>query len=314
MADDKLMAEVDQRTRLAFSNEMEMLTFYLTDRQLYGLNVFKTIEILETPKQITKIPYTHPTVKGEINFRGHAITLIDLAEYLGLTPIDYRNEISYVLICEYSTTVQGFLVTQPNILITKSWNEIIRPEGAIYDSSCLVAFTYENGEAIQILDVEKILNEIFGIDTTISQDLIEKGQLLDKSGHHILAVDDSKAACQLMEKVLSRLEIQHTVLNNPKKAMELLEQSIGEDGSSQYTLIFTDIEMPIMDGFTFTRKVKANPRLSSIYLAVHSSLSNQSNKQKASQMGANDFIPKFTPDNIVGLILQQLEKAGPAHP
>ena len=74
------MAEVGKRANLAMSNQMEMLTFYLTDKQRYALNVFKIIEILETPDRITKIPHSHPTLKGEINFRGKPISLIDLKE------------------------------------------------------------------------------------------------------------------------------------------------------------------------------------------------------------------------------------------
>lgn len=72
----------------------------------------------------------------------------------------------------------------------------------------------------------------------------------------------------------------------------------------------TGLAMPVMDGFTFTRKVRSRPKLSNIYLAIHSSLSNKSNQDKAKQMGANDFIPKFTPDNIVEVILGQIKKAG----
>ena len=303
------MAEVDKRTNLAMSNEVEMLTFYLTDKQLYGLNVFKIIEILETPKKITRIPHSHPNIKGEINFRGSPINLIDLGEYLGMEPVNYKNAISYVLVCEYSTTTQGFLVAQPNVLVTKGWNEIIKPEGNVYENSCLTAITYHDGQPIQMLDVEKVLNDIVGIDITISKELIEKGQQIVRKEHHILAVDDSRAACHLIAAVLNQMGIQHTVVNEAPKALELLEKSINAEGKSSYTLVFTDIEMPVMDGFTFTRKVKGNPKLAKIYVAVNSSLSNKSNHEKAQQMGADDFIPKFTPDNIARIVIEQIEKA-----
>ena len=309
MARDELMAEVDKRTNLAMSNEVEMLTFYLTDQQLYGLNVFKIIEILETPKEVCRIPLSHPTIKGEINFRGSPINLIDLGEYLGMEPVDFQQEVSYVLVCEYSTTTQGFLVSRPNVLVTKGWEEIIKPEGAIYESSCLTAITYYNGQPVQMLDVEKALNDIVGIDITISRELVEKGKQVVRKEHHILAVDDSKAACHLLEAVLDQMGIRHTVVNEAPKALKLLENSINSAGRSHYTLVFTDIEMPIMDGFTFTRKVRENPKISNIYLAINSSLSNKSNHEKAQQMGADDFIPKFTPDNIARIVIEQIEKA-----
>lgn len=306
---DQLFAEIDKRTQLAQSNELEMLTFYLADQQLYGLNVFKIIEIIETPKELSRIPHSHPAIKGEIDFRGHPINLIDLGEYLGMAPVDYLHQVSYVLICEYSTTTQGFLVVQPNILITKGWEEIIKPAGALYEDSCLTAITYHEGVPIQMLDVEKVLNEIVGINITISQDLIEKSQSIVRKEHHILAVDDSKAACFLIRAVLNQMGIRHTVVDEAPKALEILEKSIDDSGRSSFTLVFTDLEMPIMDGFTFTRKLKQNPRLSHIYVAVNSSLSNKSNEEKAQQLGADDFVPKFTPDNMARIVIEQIEKS-----
>ncbi|WP_130470739.1 chemotaxis protein [Candidatus Magnetaquicoccus inordinatus] len=309
MTQDQLFAEVDKRANLAMSNEVEMLTFFLMDGQLYGLNVFKIIEILETPKEITAVPQAHPVIKGAFNFRGHPINLIDLGEYLGMKPVNYRQDLSYILVCEYSTTTQGFLVHRPNVLITKGWHEIIKPVGDVYEQSCLAAITYHEGQPIQMLDVEKILNDIVGIDITISRELIARGQQIVRKEHHILAVDDSKAACHLIQAVLNQMGIRHTVVDEAPKALEMLEKSLDKNGNSSYTMVFTDIEMPIMDGFTFTRKVKSDPRLAKIYVAVNSSLSNKSNEDKAHQIGADDFIPKFTPDNMARIVLEQVEKA-----
>ncbi|MBF0416299.1 MAG: chemotaxis protein CheV [Magnetococcales bacterium] len=308
MTQDQLFQEINQRSNLAMSNEFEMLTFLLSDDQTYGLNVFKIIEIIETPKLITKIPNSHPNVKGEINFRDHPITLIDIGEYLGMAPIDCAKTISYVLVCEYSNTTQGLMVKEPKILITKSWDDIIKPEGEIYESSCLTAMTWHQNQPIQLLDVEKILHDIIGIETKISDAAIAHVKRLPTEKHHILAVDDSKAACELTRLVLSQMGIAHTVVTSAPKALELLESSVDSQGKCPFTLIFTDIEMPVMDGFTFTRKVKANPKLNNIFLSVHSSLSNKSNEEKAASAGANDFIPKFTPDNMANLIIRQIEK------
>ncbi|MBF0286012.1 MAG: chemotaxis protein CheV [Magnetococcales bacterium] len=305
---DSLMAEVDKRTNLAFSNEMEMLTFYLTDGQLYGLNVFKIIEILECPKHITQMPTAHPCILGAIDFRGHAIPLMDLSLALGMAPVAVKEVVSYVLVCEYSTSVQGFLIAQPNMLIQKNWDEIISPDGALYDSSYLTAITYYEENPVQLLDVEKILSDIIGIDTKISDPLVARSHALQAQKHHILALDDSKAARSMLTSALDQLGIQHTIVENGVKALELLEASV-KTGRPAYTLIFSDIEMPVMDGFTFTRKVKSNPALAGIHLALHSSLSNKSNEYKARQMGADDFIPKFSPDRIAQAVLDQLIKA-----
>ncbi|WP_130471405.1 chemotaxis protein CheV [Candidatus Magnetaquicoccus inordinatus] len=307
MAKDSVLDEAYQRANLAFSNEMEMLTFYLTDDQLYGINVFKIIEIMECPKVVTKTPYSHPVVKGNIDFRGHPISLFDLAEGLGLPTIDYRNTLSYILVCEYSGTIQGFLVSRPNMLINKSWSDIVKPDGALYDRSYLTAITYHNNVPIQILDVEKLLVDILGIDTSVSDELVQQGRLLSVDQHKVLVVDDSKAACSMLSAALDQLGVSHVVMNSAQEALDLLARELkANDGQSPFTLIFTDLEMPGMDGFTFTRKVREMPALDNVRLAVHSSLSNKSNWEKAQQMGADEFVPKFSPDRFAEVLLKQI--------
>ena len=312
MANESVMDEAHQRANLAFSNEMEMLTFYLTDEQLYGINVFKIIEIMECPKVVTKTPHAHPVIKGNIDFRGHPISLFDLADGLGLTPIDYRNALSYILVCEYSNTIQGFLVSRPNMLVNKSWSEIVKPDGALYDQSYLTAIAYHNAVPIQILDVEKLLLDIIGVDTNVSDELIKKSKVLSANRHQVLIVDDSKAACSMLSAALEQMDITHTVMNSAQAALDHLAVVLKENGGRcPYSLIFSDLEMPGMDGFTFTRKVRENPALAKVRLAIHSSLSNKSNWEKAKQMGADDFVPKFSPDRFAEILLEQFERAGP---
>ncbi|MBF0614256.1 MAG: chemotaxis protein CheV [Magnetococcales bacterium] len=307
MSEANFLADVNKRANLAFSNEMEMLTFVLTDGQLYGLNVFKIIEILECPKNITRIPQSHPAIKGTIDFRGHAINLLDLSDALGLEPIRYQDRLSYVLVCEYSTSIQGFLVSEPDRLIQKSWSDVIRPDGSLYNASYLTAITYDGERTVQILDVEKILGDIIGIEDVIASDLTQRAQRLQVEKFHVLAVDDSNAARQLMASAFTQLGLKHTMFDSADKALAELERCISA-GVVPYNIIFSDIEMPVMDGFTFTRKVKQNPKLAHIHLALHSSLSNKSNQEKASQMGADAFIPKFQPNKIAAAILDQMER------
>ncbi|MBF0213474.1 MAG: chemotaxis protein CheV [Magnetococcales bacterium] len=307
MSESNFLTDVNKRANLAFSNEMEMLTFVLTDGQLYGLNVFKIIEILECPKSITRIPQSHPAIKGTIDFRGHAINLLDLSEALGLSPIPYEERLSYVLVCEYSTSIQGFLVSEPDRLIQKSWGDVIRPDGSLYMASYLTAITYDGERTVQILDVEKILGDIIGIEDAISTDMTQRAKNLQIEKFHVLAVDDSNAARQLMSSAFTQLGLRHTLFDSADKALAELERCLAE-GNLPYNIIFSDIEMPVMDGFTFTRKIKQNPKLAHIHLALHSSLSNKSNQDKAAQMGADAFIPKFQPNKIAAAILDQVER------
>ncbi|MCI4625557.1 MAG: chemotaxis protein [Candidatus Magnetoovum sp. WYHC-5] len=305
---DNIFEEIDQRTQLALSNQMEMLVFFLNDGQRYGINVFKIVEVIECPTVITKMPHSHPTVRGTIDFRGKAVVTIDLADFLGLEKQDYRNKLSYIIISEYNNNIQGFIVSMPDTLITRSWQEVKSPTGMMSNSGFLVAIAYtDSGEMIQILDIERILGEIIGIPEEVSQEIIEKSK---EVGHfedvHILVIDDSKTARRLNESVITQLGYSATIMESAAETLQIL---INDPKAAQkYTIIICDIEMPTMDGFTFTRKIRENEKLKNMYIMLHSSMSNPSNMDKAKQVGADVFIAKFRPDELAKEILATIQQ------
>ncbi|MBF0343267.1 MAG: chemotaxis protein CheV [Nitrospirae bacterium] len=305
-----LMEEVQRQTNVSLGNQMEMLTFYLSDEQLYAINVFKIVEVFECPKKVTKMPNSHYAVKGSINFRGKSIIVIDLSEVLGLPPVDYKNTICYVIVCEYSTTTQGFLVSAPDTLINKSWEEIKSPTGIISSSTYLTALTFLTEEVtVQILDIEKILTEIIGADVNVSETLTKERTGLDYKQFHILIVEDSKTARIMMQSVLDQLGVTYTFMESAVDALTMLEDMAVEHTplSDKFFMIISDIEMPGMDGFTFTKRIKENPKLADLYMVLHSSLSDSASILKSKKYGANDFISKFNPDTIAKTILSRID-------
>ena len=145
--------EALQRTGLSRSNQMEMLTFRLTDGQLYGINVFKIIEILESPTRFDRLPHAHPAVKGAVDFRGKPIVAIDLSEALGLEAVPFDRRLAYLIICEYSKQLNAFIIDSPDSLLTRGWDQIHKPEGVHARSLVAIAYSDSN-ETISLLDIE----------------------------------------------------------------------------------------------------------------------------------------------------------------
>lgn len=283
--------EALQRSNLSLTNQMEMLTFRLTDNQLYGINVFKIIEILECPRRIDRLPNSHPAVKGALDFRGNAIAVIDLSEAVGLTAKEFVDELAYIIICEYNRTLTAFIVHAPDTLLTRSWQDIHKPDGV--NAVSLVAIAYaDSGEAIMLLDIETILAQVVGIKSdlaTVAMTGVEgKG-----SGRHVLVVDDSRTALMLLQSVLDKMGFTNTAMMSADKALDYLETA-----HDQVDLVISDIEMPGMDGFTFTRSLREHSNYKHLKIILHSSMSNPSNQLKAEQAGANRFVAKFDPDSL----------------
>jgi two-component system chemotaxis response regulator CheV len=290
------LEEALQRTNLSQSNQMEMLTFRLTDNQLYGINVFKIIEIIECPARIDRMPNSHPAVKGALDFRGNALAVIDLSEAVGLPTKNYREELAYIIICEYNRSLTAFIVHAPDTLLTRSWADIHKPEGI--NAISLVAIAYsDSNEAIMLLDIESILVSVVGIERDLTDVVEGRG-----SGHHVLIVDDSRTAIMLLQSVLDKMGFTNTAMMSADKALEYLEKDF-----ARVDLVISDIEMPGMDGFTFTRTLREHSNYKDLKVILHSSMSNPTNQQKALQAGANRFVPKFDPDTLSEEIFNLVE-------
>lgn len=290
------------RSKLSSSNKMEMLAFRLTDDQLYGINVFKIIEILECPKHINKIPQSHPAVKGVVPFRGQAITVIDLSEAVEMASLDYQRELGYLVVCEYNRQLNAFLVKSTDSLLTRGWDEIKRPEA--FQAPSIVAIAYaDDEEMIQILDIEGILTAVVGMNDDVSPKLLDDVSL-HCAGKKVLLVDDSSSAMTLMKQTMDSLGIVNKNFNSAVKALQYLEAQVENPQESDFDLIVSDIEMPGMDGFTFTRNVRQMPKFSNIPIALHSSMSNPTNQQKAQEAGANEFIAKFDPLALGNMVMR----------
>lgn len=297
-----ILDEALQRTSLSRSNQMEMLTFRLSDGQLYGINVFKIIEIVESPRRFDRMPHSHAAVKGAVDFRGKPIAAIDLAEALGMQPVPYDQQLAYLVICEYSQQLNAFIISSPETLLTRGWDEIHKPDGIRARSLVAVGYSDSN-EAILLLDIEGILAEVVGYTAEVREEWNNQAKL--GQNKKILLVDDSRTALSMMQQTLNNLGLEYSSQNSAVQALAWLEQQEQQE-ARPFDLIISDIEMPGMDGFTFVRNLRKLPSYAQTYIILHSSMSNPTNRLKAEEAGANDFVAKFDPNTLAEHVFKAL--------
>jgi two-component system chemotaxis response regulator CheV len=68
--------------------------------------------------------------------------------------------------------------------------------------------------------------------------------------------------------------------------------------------------MPEMDGFTLTRRIKADTGLQRIPVVIHSSLSGSANEQHVRKVGANAYVSKFVASELASVMRGALVDAG----
>ncbi len=296
---------VDRRTRLAGHNRLELLLFRLNRKQRYGINVFKVQEVIQCPP-LTQVPHSHPAVRGVANLRGRTISLIDLRKAMGGLPLtDLEN--CYVIITEYNRSVQGFLVQGVDHIVNLNWDEILPPPREA-GNTYMTAVTRIDDDIIEIIDVEKVLAEVIGGSGEISSDVLAM-QKAQPAQRHILVVDDSSVARNQIKQTLDQLGIKSTMARNGKEGLDILKTWADDPlpVSQRICMVISDVEMPQMDGYTFTSEIRQDPRLADLYIIMHTSLSGVFNNALVEQVGADRFIPKFKPDELATAVLERLK-------
>ena len=301
-----ILDTVDQRTQLVGENRLELLMFRLAGRQLFAINVFKVQEVLQLPK-LTLMPHRHRHVCGVINLRGKTLPVIDLSQAIGMRPVVPGPD-STIIVTEYNRSIQAFLVGSVDRIVNMNWEAILPPPASAGRHHYLTAISKVDEQLLEIIDVEKVLAEIVPYNAKVSPDKLADPLLERARGREVLLVDDSSVALAQLRETLSQLGIKMHVASDGLKAFNMLKAwaDSGQVMTDKLLMVFTDAEMPEMDGYRLTTEIRNDPRLRSLYVVLHTSLSGSFNESMVKKVGCDNFLSKFQPDKLVEVVRQRL--------
>ncbi|MGV8843767.1 MAG: chemotaxis protein CheV [Pseudomonas sp.] len=303
-----VMDSVNQRTQLVGQNRLELLLFRLNGKQLYGINVFKVREVLQCPK-LTIMPKSSPMVRGVAHIRGATIPIIDLALATGYSKLENLQN-SFVIITEYNTKVQGFLVSAVERIVNMNWEEIHPPPKGTGHDHYLTAVTQMDEQLVEIIDVEKILAEVAPSPETISVGVLSLGIQAKAISKRVLTCDDSSVARKQVARCLASVGVEVVSLNDGRQALNYLRAMVaeGKKPEDEFLMLISDIEMPEMDGYTLTAAIRADPHMQKLHIILHTSLSGVFNQAMVKKVGADDFLAKFRPDDLATRVVERINQ------
>lgn len=300
-----LLDSIDARTQLAGTNRLELLMFTLgldanTGRkEIFGINVFKVREVMHAPP-ITHAPSMPPSVEGFISLRGVLVPVVDLVKF---AKVINDKKPGVMIVTEYNGRMQAFLVENVDDILRLNWSDIKAPPAMLESRAggLITAITDVPGKGlVMVMDVEKILAETCETESEVNTKNIQK---FTKS-RTVFYADDSSVARKQIEKTLVAMGIDYISAINGVQAWEILTKIASESEAAgtlvknRINLILTDVEMPEMDGYMLTRKIKSDPRFAGIPVLMHSSLSGVSNQQLGLSVGVDEYVAKFEPQQF----------------
>lgn len=303
-----ILDSVNQRTQLVGENRLEILMFRLHGRQLFAINVFKVQEVVRLPK-LTLIPQRHPHMCGVITLRGQTIPVIDLAQAIDMRPL-LQNENSTVIVTEYNRSIQAFLIGSVERIVNLNWESVQPPPRTAGRQHYLTAITRVDEAIVEIIDVEKVLAEIIPMSAKISAEKLNNPILAKASGREVLIIDDSMVALNQLTEALGQLGITVHQATDGLKGLQQLQlwADQGEVLTDKLLMVFTDAEMPEMDGYRLTTEIRNDPRLRDLYVVMHTSLSGSFNAAMVEKVGCDNFLSKFQPDRLADVIEERLQR------
>jgi len=304
-----ILEGVDQRTNLVGENRLELLLFTLGGRQRFGINVFKVQEVIMCP-ELTKIANSDPMVIGMTNMRGKTISVMDLAMAIGKRPIE-RSENNYLIITEYNRQIQGFLTSGVDRIVNMNWSEIKAPPEGLGKENFMTAVTSVDDELVEIIDVEKVMANLLGIDVS-GVDAEDDVKTKDDKVIRVMVVDDSSVARNQIKRTLDKLGMECTIGKNGLDGLNILKDLV-KDGSNiteHIDVLISDVEMPEMDGYTLTTELRALDSMKNLPILLHTSLSGVFNQSMVTKVGADKFVPKFDAAELAAEVKDILKEKG----
>ncbi len=300
------------------ANELEVIDFRmyekLDDGSIYewvlGVNVAKVKEVILKPDNIVKAPGMPPEVEGMAKIRGEVVPIVNLAKWMKIKePSEDAGK--YVIVMEFLREIVGVIVHDAKRIRRIKWSDIKRPPPSIDErlgGKVIGIIEIEGGQLLLLLDFEGILDElgmikIFGIKEDVPEEEVKR-----EGKFKILILDDSPVARRIIRGILERDGHEVIEAQNGIEGLKVLEKLLeeakeeGVDITDKLQLIVSDIEMPGMDGLTFTKKVKEHPEFSKIPVIINTSLSDKATVDKAKMVHADAHLVKFDAPDLLRLV------------
>jgi two-component system chemotaxis sensor kinase CheA len=222
----------------------------------------------------------HAEGRQSIQLDGQPVPVCDLAEVLGI-PWTRSGAGTYVIVngtvARRAFVVDG-LVGQRDVVV-KGLSALVPRLEVVAGASI-----EPDGSILLVLDPPGLI-ERSRRDSTRSVNEAGEARTPHKRGGRLLVVDDALTVRELQRTILERAGFVVTVAGDGMEALEHLE-------NESFDLVLTDVEMPRMDGFALTERIRAHPALSNVAILILTSLASDSDRRRGMDAGADGYIAK----------------------
>jgi two-component system, chemotaxis family, sensor kinase CheA len=153
-----------------------------------------------------------------------------------------------------------------------------------------------DGSVLLVLDPSGLIERSRQNTSRGSQADVEVVATRRRSGR-LLVVDDALTVRELQRSILERAGFEVVVAGDGVDALAELDKSV-------FDLVLTDVEMPRMNGFTLTERIRAHRSQSNVGILILTSLASDEDRRRGMDAGADGYIVKsaFDEDGLLAAV------------
>ncbi len=213
-----------------------------------------------------------------VNHRGTPINAKRLSDvfYVAGNGHDGKKD-NFVIVCSISNKRVGLIVDD----VVGQEEAIIKPVNRFLEGLSIYSGITISGDG----QVRLVLNPLKIFEEETRTFMITPPEIENFEGRRVLIVDDSLSVRKYISSFLAARNLKTYSASNGSEALKVLEDE-------EVDLIITDLEMPVMHGYELVSRIRASSKLKGIPIIVLTSRSTTKHKEKALELGADDYLVK----------------------
>jgi chemosensory pili system protein ChpA (sensor histidine kinase/response regulator) len=244
-----------------------------------------TMNLVEETTRFSEKEIQRAAGEEMVNLRGTLMRLLRLNAILGAGKLpkkeeDYRYPTLILMLAEKRIALMVEDIVGREEIVVKSMGEYLK-NVRMFSGATI------SGEG----DVRLILNvaHLFGEETISTKtSYVGTREIIMEAAKrkpNVLIVDDSISIRKYVQRFLDRSGYQVETATDGMNALEAMSKT-------KYDAVITDLEMPVMHGYDLIAEMKRNPVYAGIPIIVLTSRAGEKHRQKALEMGAQDYLVK----------------------
>ena len=275
-----LKSEVGGGTKFKLKLPLTLAIIQAMIVKSHGQKFVLPMDPIESTEQLTAYDINSVEGKEVFRYQDMIIPLVKLRDVFRL-PDDREVQASYpVVVAGMGDKKVGIIVDEvieKQQIVIKNLGEFL---GDVKHISGATIFG--DGTVALILDVGGILSSISYIARKVDR---KDSRLEEAEEKNILLVDDSLSGRIAQREMLERMGFNVQVASSGMQALSMLDER-------KFDMVVTDINMPRMDGYELTSRIRGNDATKRIPVIMVTSDVKKADRNKAYESGVNDFLAK----------------------